>query len=121
MTQENKNILCIDDDNDTCELVKFVLEQEGLRVTACSTADEGLLNARKGNFRLIILDNRFHTTSGVEICEEIREFDKATPIIFFTGESRQAEIDKALEAGANAYLVKPNDFEKLAQTVLDLI
>lgn len=121
MTQENKDILCIDDDNDTCELVKYVLEREGLQVTACSTADEGLLYARKGNFRLIILDNRFHMTSGIEVCEEIREFDKTTPVIFFTGESRQSEIDKALEAGATAYLVKPNDFEKLAPTVLDLI
>ncbi|MCU1290647.1 MAG: DNA-binding response regulator [Acidobacteria bacterium] len=121
MTQENKDILCIDDDNDTCELVKFVLEQKGLPVTACNTADEGLLYARKGTFSLIILDNRFHMLSGIEVCERIREFDKETPVVFFTGESRQTEIDKAMSAGATAYLIKPNDFEKLAETVLNLI
>jgi CheY-like chemotaxis protein len=114
-------ILCIDDDYDTRELIKFTFQFADYQVTACSTAEEGLLRAKKGGFGAIILDNRFRDASGVEICRETRRFDPVTPIVFFSGESRPGEIEKAFAAGANAYLVKPNDFEKLTQTVINLI
>jgi DNA-binding response OmpR family regulator len=114
-------ILCIDDDNDTCELVAFAFKQENYEVVSCSSAEEGMLKARKGNFGAIILDNRFEGTSGAEICKEIRSFDSNTPIIFFSGEARTKEIGSALESGANAYLVKATDFERLTDTVIQFI
>jgi DNA-binding response OmpR family regulator len=121
MNESLLKILCIDDDNDTCELITFVLESEGYKVVSCSSAEEGLLEARKGTFKAIVLDNRFAGTSGVEICKEIRIFNADIPIIFFSGEARSKEIIKALESGADAYLVKPNDFEKLTETITKLI
>jgi DNA-binding response OmpR family regulator len=72
-------------------------------------------------FLAFILDNWFEGTSGVDICKEIRSFDLNTPIIFCSGEARRFEIDKALAAGANAYLVKPIDFEELTETVTKLV
>lgn len=115
------SILCIDDDEDTRELIKFVFQSKGYSVATCAAAEEGLLKARKSGFGAIILDNRFRDVSGEEICREIRRFDSLTPIVFFSGESRPAEIDKAFAAGATVYLVKPNDFEKLTETVISLI
>lgn len=120
MKQNNLTILCIEDDEDTCNLVTFVFEQEGCKVEACSET-ECLKLLREEKFSAIILDNYFIEISGVEICQELRSFDKTTPVIFFSGESRQTEIDKALAAGANTYLVKPNDFEKLVPTTIKLI
>lgn len=114
-------ILCIDDDADTRELIKFKFRLADYQVTACSTAEEGLRQAGKGGFGAIILDNRFKDSSGERICREIRVFDPLVPIVFFSGETRPQEIDKAFAAGANAYLIKPNDFEKLTETVIDLI
>lgn len=40
---------------------------------------------------------------------------------FFIGEARPKEKQKAIDAGASEYFVKPNDLEKLTQTVIDLI
>ena len=120
MNESKQKILCIDDDNDTCVLVDFVLKEEGYDITSCNSAEDGLFQARKGNFAAIILDNRFERTDGVKICEEIRSFNSIVPIIFLSGEARPAEIEKALAAGANAYLVKPNDFEKLTETIVGL-
>lgn len=113
-------ILCIDDE-DTRELIKFTFRLADYQVTTRSTAAEGLLQTEKGEFGAIILDNRFGDSSGAEICREIRRLNPTIPIVFFSGDSRQQEIDKALAAGANAYLVKPNDFEKLTETVIGLI
>lgn len=120
MKKNNLTILCIEDDKDTCELVTFVFQQSGFEVKACSQTD-CLKLIHEEKFTAIILDNYFIEISGVSICRQIRDFDQTTPVIFFSGESRQGEIDNAIQAGANAYLVKPNDFEKLVPTTIKFI
>lgn len=121
MTTRNQNILCIDDDTDTRELIKFVFGQSNYQVTACSTPNEGLQIVQTGAFDAIILDNRFAGITGIEICKEIRRFDPKTPIVLFSADARPSEKEKAFVAGANSYLVKPNDFERLTETVMTLI
>ena len=119
MNKSKSRILCVEDDEDTCELISFVLKQEGYEVESCSQMD-CLKLIHEEKFIAFILDNWFEGTSGVDICREIRSFDSETPIIFCSGEARQPEIDKALAAGANAYLVKPIDFEELTDTLARL-
>jgi CheY-like chemotaxis protein len=120
MNEERKSILCIEDDKDTCDLLSFVFQQKGYKVDSCGQTD-CLPRVRQEKFLAFILDNYFDGIKGTEISQEIRSFDQVTPIIFFSGEARKAEIEKALATGANAYLIKPNDFEKLAETVISLI
>ena len=121
VTPPKDKILCIDDD-DTCDLVKCLLEQEGFQVVACSTAQEGIDYIKANNLKLVILDNRLTKTNGIEVCKEIRSFNSHIPILFFSGEARQSEINKALQAGAaSTYLVKPLGFEKPAETVIRLL
>ena len=120
MKHNDLKILCIEDDEDTCDLVTFIFAQEGYKVESCSQV-ECLKLIREEKFLAVILDNYFIDKSGVEICRELRNFDKTTPVIFFSGEARQSEIEKAISAGANDYLIKPNDFEKLLPTTIKLI
>jgi len=120
MKELKSKILCIEDDEDTCDLVTFVFNQAGYEIKSCSQTD-CLEHIQKEEFLAIILDNYFDGLSGINICEEIRSFDQTTPIIFLSGEARQAEIDKAMAAGANAYLIKPTDFEKLVPTAIKCI
>ncbi len=121
MEQSKQTIFVCDDNADSCELIKIVFQLEGYEVTSCDNLDDCLSQARQNNFNAIILDNRFGQVSSLEACREIREFNQRVPIIFYSGEARASEIDKALKAGANAYLVKPNDFERLTETVINLI
>lgn len=118
--QAKNTILCIEDDEDTCTLMRFVFEQEGFIVTTCS-AEDCLKIVERETFSAIILDNYFGALDGVDICRQIRNFHPSTPIIFFSGEVRQTEREKAFAAGADAYLIKPDDFEKLVETTLGLI
>ena len=120
MTDTKTKILCIEDDEDTCDLVTFVFNDAGYKVKSCSQAD-CLKLIHEEKFVAIILDNHFDGMSGIDICQQIRSFDQTTPVIFLSGEARQAEIEKAIETGANAYLIKPNDFEKLVPTTIKLI
>lgn len=118
--QLSYSVLCIEDDEDTCTLMRFVFEQEGFQVETCSIED-CLKVVEKQAFSAIILDNYFGELNGVDICREIRRIHSTTPVIFFSGEVRPAEKRKALAAGANAYLIKPDDFEKLVETTLRFI
>jgi CheY-like chemotaxis protein len=121
MKQSKHTILCVDDDKDNLDLIKFVFEQKDFEVVACDSLDECLFQIRQNRFNAIILDNHFDDKTSLEICQEIRLYNPHTPIIFFSGEARASEIEKALKAGGNAYLVKPNDFEKLTETVAGYI
>jgi DNA-binding response OmpR family regulator len=67
------------------------------------------------------LDNRLTDISGVEICRQIRRFDKQTPIVFYSGSAYPKDKKEGLEAGANDYLVKPNDFDNLVPITIKLI
>jgi len=120
MSEAAVKILCIEDDEDTCELITYVFDQAGYKVDTCSQM-ECLNRLREEKFLAIILDNYFVGLKGIDICCKLRSFDQTTPVVFLSGEARQAEIDKAFAAGANAYLLKPNHFEKLTETVIQLI
>ena len=121
MTQLNKSIFICEDDADSSELMRFVFEMEGYTVVVCDNLEECLRQAQQRIFQAIVLDNRLGELSSVEICRKIRDIHPSLPIIFYSGEARQPEIEKALTAGADAYLIKPLDFEKLTQTVTELI
>jgi CheY-like chemotaxis protein len=121
MQDTKRAVLCVDDNKDNLDLMTFVFEDAGFDVTACDSLDECLHYARSKTLDAIVLDNRFGERSSLETCEEIRAFNPRIPIVFYSGETRQFEIDKALKMCGNAYLLKPNDFDKLTGTVTKLI
>lgn len=116
-----KTILCVDNDRDTCELLTFVFQNAGFAVVSCHTPEEGMRYARTKNFAAIITDFHLAEMNGIDLSRAIRTFDEITPIVFFTGEARPEKRREALAAGAQAYIVKPADFEKFGQTVIELI
>lgn len=121
MKSGTRSILCVDENKDNLELLTITFEQEGFAVTTCQTLEECLTEARRNEFSAIILDNRFGDRTSLDVCREISEFSPDTPIIFCSGEARNAEIAKAMEAGGDQYFVKPVDFDKLAKAVQKLI
>lgn len=116
-------ILCIDDDDDNREMIETMLRFSGgdFEFAAAATPDEGLRLAAAQRFDLYLLDYRFARMTGVEVCRALRQTDADTPILFFTCEARGPERQEAMEAGANAYLVKPDDLRKLTETVKQLL
>jgi two-component system, OmpR family, response regulator len=121
MENSKYTILCVDDDKDNLDLLTFVFEHENFEVLGCDSLEECLHLAKTQKLDAIILDNRFGNESSLEVCKEIRRFNPEIPIVYYSGEARHIEIEKVLNACADAYLVKPNDFNKLTDTVSELI
>jgi CheY-like chemotaxis protein len=116
-----KLVLCVDDDEDTCGEMSALLELSGCMVRTASSMADGLTLARSQAFDLYLLDYNFVDGTGIELCQKLRAFDPATPIVFCSGDAREAERELARIVGAQAYLVKPIDPKMLQQTIGSLL
>jgi DNA-binding response OmpR family regulator len=117
--RDRKRILLVEDHEDSWEVAALCLEDYTL--IYARDFDEGLRIARRGYFDLYILDNRLPDGSGIELCRRIREFDPHTPIMFYSACAYQRDLQAALSAGAQEYLVKPLGFDDMNQAVTRLI
>jgi DNA-binding response OmpR family regulator len=115
-----KRILCVDDHEDTRDMMRILLGEYGYEAVIAASVSDALENARSGGLALCILDHWITEGNGIELCRQIRAFDSYTPIMFYSGAGYQADIQKGMDAGAQAYLVKP-DFDHLKPTIDRLI
>jgi len=110
-------ILFVDDDDDTREMVTRVLEAAGFRVSAVTKAADVLMIFKEETFDILLLDNWMPEITGIELCRQIRAFDQYTPIYFCSGVVTESEINAALQAGAQGYIWKPFDPDDLIGTL----
>jgi DNA-binding response OmpR family regulator len=116
---EKKRILCVEDDADTCELLTFLLSD--YQIVFTDTLQKSIELFKSEHFDLCLLDNWLSDGLGTNLCRQLRALNPSIPIIFASGVAYQDEIQKALDAGAQAYLVKPYSMEELQKVVKDLI
>jgi len=117
----SKRILLVEDDEDTCEALAYLLGMSGHQAVTAYTVADGLRFAQGGDFDLIILDNWFKVGGGIELCRQIREFDADTPILFYSAAAYDVDIREGLRAGADAYIVKPcfGEFQHAVNEILN--
>jgi CheY-like chemotaxis protein len=115
-----KRVLCVDDDLDTRDMMNALLDYYGYEPVIAGSVSEALASAKSGGLALCILDHWLTESNGIELCQQIRAFDPDTPIMFYSGAAYKTDIQNGLDAGAQAYLVKP-DFDNLKPTIDRLI
>lgn len=121
MSSQRPRILCADDDQDTVQTIRRMLEQAGYEVTTAHSIAETTTLATSEHFDLYLLDNRFLDGTGIDLCQQLRAFNPQTPILFLSGVGGESVRKYALEMGAQEYLVKPDGMDKLVATVERLI
>ena len=117
MTNKGANVLLIEDDESSVDMLKVLLSLSGHQVMSALTVADGLSLARGGGFDVVLLDNLLPDGNGHQACQQIRAFDALTPIIFCSGDASMDAKQSALAAGAQHYLVKPIDPDELKQLV----
>jgi DNA-binding response OmpR family regulator len=119
-----RQVLYVDDDADALMLLSLMLREAArsvYEVSYASTMAEGLASLRQRQYDLVIVDWYYEDGTGVALCRQIREFDQTTPILFYSGETRLASKEAARQAGAQMYLVKPDDLTWLVETIERLV
>ena len=102
------NILLIEDDPGIIEAVSIILDMRWPEAKLITTnfGEQGLELAESENPAMIILDLGLPDISGFEVLKNIRLFSKA-PVLILTVRSEETDIVKALEWGADDYVIKP--------------
>ena len=109
MNKENIKILCVDDEPDILEILKYNLSNEGYQI---STAKDGKIAVKKAKEikpNLIIMDIMMPNMDGIQTCEILRsdESFNDTLIMFLTARGEDYSYVAAYEAGADDYVTKP--------------
>lgn len=121
MSQVTKRILCVDDDEDTCTMLKVFLGQAGFDVVSAQSSAKALDLARREKFDLYLLDLWLKGEDDkVELFRRIREFDRETPIVIYSADARQTTQQVLSEANVQAFLIKPKGLDTLVETVKQL-
>jgi DNA-binding response OmpR family regulator len=121
MQAGNPRVLYIEDHEDTRELVTLLLGQKSFDVVTGATIESGIALATAESFDLYLLDSWLPDGSGLDLCQRIREFDKTTPILFYSAAAYASDHELALQCGAQAYLIKPSLPSELCRIVSELI
>lgn len=121
MPSQDARILYAEDDEDTRELVTLLLKTQNWQVIATDSHVEVLRLAKAEHFDLYLIDNWLPGISGVRLCQQLREFDRHTPVLFYSGAAYETDKELALLSGAQGYLVKPAEANELIAEVLRII
>jgi DNA-binding response OmpR family regulator len=114
-----KRLLVIDDEVDIGETVKIRLEVNGYSVNLAYDGLDGIAKAVKTMPDLILLDILMPQVDGFEVCRRLRKIPETQniPIIMLTAIKSPESLQKAKEAGAQDYLVKPFENGELVEIV----
>ena len=102
----SKRVLVVDDEKLIVKGIRFSLEQEGMEVDCAYDGEEALEKAKTGDYDMILLDIMLPKLTGLEVCQQIREFS-SVPIIMLTAKGEDMDKILGLEYGADDYITKP--------------
>lgn len=113
-------ILIIEDEIKLNKALALGLQNHGYAVESAYDGEEGEKMARINTYDLILLDVMMPKRDGVEVCKNLRQAGKTTPILMLTAKDAIDDRVNGLDAGADDYLIKPFAFEELLARVRTL-
>ncbi|GAB4160627.1 MAG: hypothetical protein Fur0046_39640 [Cyanobacteria bacterium J069] len=114
-------ILLIEDDRQLTDSLAEALEMQRYSVDAVRDGEAGWEKAQGLTYDLILMDVTLPKLDGIRLCERLRDRGYGVPILMLT--ARDTSLDKVigLDAGADAYMVKPFDLQELLAQVRALL
>jgi CheY-like chemotaxis protein/sugar-specific transcriptional regulator TrmB len=119
MTHRSYRILIIDDDIEILRVFAKILQLEGYITETAASGEEALNKAKSSFFDVFLIDIRLPDMEGTEILAELQQSDPTSVKIMVSGQPSTEHAIKALNAGANAFLTKPVDFNILLKNIKD--
>ncbi len=119
----SKKILIVDDEPNIVVPLEFLMKQSGYEVLIARTGKEALDSALGNQPDLILLDIMLPDMTGFEICHTLRmDYDLTeVKIILLTAKSRESDIKKGMDMGADAYIIKPFSTKDLVKKIDEMI
>lgn len=118
-----KRILIVEDEVEMVEAIRIRLEQANYEVLAAGDGTDALRKARNEKPDLIILDIMIPKVDGYAVCSLLKSdvTSNTIPIIMLTAKAQESDKIVGLNAGADAYIVKPYHHEMLLAKIIELL
>lgn len=113
MSEVQKRILIVDDDDEIRELLEFDIASSGYFVDIAKDGLEGLNKALNNTYDLILLDVMMPKMNGFDVCKNIRQAKLAVPVLMLTAKGTIDDKTSGFDCGADDYLVKPFDIQEV--------
>jgi len=114
---QKKRILVVDDDEAILESLKGYLTLKGYAVDTAKTAKEAVRKSEARFYNLAVLDIRLPDANGTDLLTTMRKNRPEMVKIMLTGYPDQANTMASLNRGANGYLLKPVELDKLLKVI----
>ncbi len=117
------NVLIIEDDPTSMKLAHLILESEGYKVNDAEAAEKAMMAIKKDRPNVILMDLALPGMDGLSLARMLKR-DPATkdiPIIAITFYPDRFPKDEAMNAGCDAYIVKPIDTRSLAKKLAAVV
>ncbi|MCW4007479.1 MAG: response regulator [Candidatus Bathyarchaeota archaeon] len=114
---EVARILVIDDDENIRKVLKTILEDEGYAVDTAETAKEGIEKSENSFYNIALIDVRLPDMEGIELLSKLRDTKPKMRKLIVTGYPTLQNAIAAVNKGADAYVVKPFEVDKILETI----
>ncbi|MGC9345247.1 MAG: response regulator, partial [Candidatus Bathyarchaeales archaeon] len=114
---ETARILIVDDDENIRKVLTTILEDEGYTVESVGTAKKAIERTRKKFYNLALIDIRLPDMEGIELLTKMKDTTPKMRKIIITGYPTLQNAMEAVNRGADAYILKPFDMEKVLKTI----
>jgi len=115
------SVLIIDDEQEIRESLEQLLTMEGYQADSASTGEEGLRRIEGGVFDLVLLDINLPDRNGLELLKSIKHDAPEVGVIMITAYDSSQMAFQASKEGAESYVTKPWDNDKLLLEVRNLL
>lgn len=118
-----KRVMIVDDEPEVLAMIENILVDEGFELIKVSNATEVGLRAAQLSPDLILLDFLMPEINGFEVSKALRnnELTRSIPIMAVTCLTKEQDIERIFECGADEYLAKPFRVDQLLEKVRELI
>ena len=116
---ETTRILIIDDDENIRKVLTTILEDEGYDVESVDTAKKAIERTRRKFYNLALIDIRLPDMEGIELLTKMKNTTPKIRKIIITGYPTLQNAVEAVNRGADAYIMKPFDIEKVLEAMKD--
>jgi len=116
-------LLLVEDNEINREIATFLLREQGFRLDTAVNGREAvdMVAAAPGAYDAVLMDVQMPVMNGYDATHAIRALDDpaaaGVPIIAMTANAFQEDVRDALEAGMDAHIAKPFDFERIMETL----
>jgi two-component system response regulator PilR (NtrC family) len=114
---KSARILIVDDDENIRKVLQTILEDEGYVVETAETAKKGIEKSQNAFFNLALIDIRLPDMEGIELLSKLRDTKPKMRKIVVTGFPSLQNAVSSVNKGADAYVMKPFNVEKILLTI----